>query len=246
SLSACLISIESNRTGCDELDGTQPSSHSQDKIEEEEEENGEDEQRRHSITPCIQIEPPSTDSPSQSMNVPLPSPCDGSQQLNAPAPPGLSLAPSITAHSGLTLQKHQYTWRIDLSKTEKFWKGWFEGLSQKFLSCPVPKMLILAGPDRLDKDLMIGQMQGKFQLNLLPQCGHAVHEDLPGKVADILANFMLRHRVTEPLGIFESVRLEDNDGQARRSPVVKPHRPDNVPTVSQGRKCSGLKCCKLA
>ncbi|XP_035826835.1 protein phosphatase methylesterase 1 isoform X2 [Aplysia californica] len=100
-------------------------------------------------------------------------------------------------------QTHKYTWRIDLSKTEKFWKGWFEGLSQKFLSCSPPKMLILAGPDRLDKDLTIGQMQGKFQMNLLPQCGHAVHEDVPDKVAEILANFMLRYRVTEAIGGFE-------------------------------------------
>lgn len=109
-----------------------------------------------------------------------------------------SKSPSISSHQG-----GKYTWRIDLSRTEKFWTGWFEGLSQKFLSCPAPKMLILAGPDRLDKDLTIGQMQGKFQMNLLPQCGHAVHEDLPDKVADILANFMLRHRVTEALADFQ-------------------------------------------
>ncbi|KAI8761823.1 protein phosphatase methylesterase 1 isoform X1 [Biomphalaria glabrata] len=102
-----------------------------------------------------------------------------------------------------SMSTHRYTWRIDLSKTEKFWQGWFEGLSQKFLSCEAPKMLILAGPDRLDKDLTIGQMQGKFQMNLLPQCGHAVHEDVPDRVADVLANFMIRHRVAEAIGNFE-------------------------------------------
>ena len=31
-----------------------------------------------------------------------------------------------------------------------------------FLHCPVPKLLLLAGMDRLDKDLTIGQMQGNF------------------------------------------------------------------------------------
>ena len=51
-----------------------------------------------------------------------------------------------------------------------------------FLSCSVPKMLLLAGVDRLDKDLTVGQMQGKFQMQVLPQCGHAVHEDVPEKV----------------------------------------------------------------
>uniref|UniRef100_A0A8C7NK14 Protein phosphatase methylesterase 1 n=1 Tax=Oncorhynchus mykiss TaxID=8022 RepID=A0A8C7NK14_ONCMY len=75
-----------------------------------------------------------------------------------------------------------YTWQIDLSKTEKYWEGWFSGLSALFLSCPVPKLLLLAGVDRLDKDLTIGQMQGKFQMQVLPQCGHAVHEDAPEKV----------------------------------------------------------------
>ncbi|KAK3555634.1 hypothetical protein QTP86_025638, partial [Hemibagrus guttatus] len=90
-----------------------------------------------------------------------------------------------------------YTWRIELSKTEKYWDGWFRGLSSLFLTCPVPKLLLLAGIDRLDKDLTIGQMQGKFQMQVLPQCGHAVHEDAPEKVADALATFMVRHKFTE-------------------------------------------------
>lgn len=66
-------------------------------------------------------------------------------------------------------------WRIDLTKTEKYWKEWFKGLSAMFLSLNVPKLLLLAGVDRLDKELMVGQMQGKFQMQVLPQCGHAVH-----------------------------------------------------------------------
>lgn len=37
---------------------------------------------------------------------------------------------------------------------------WFTGLSQKFLNCRTAKLLLLAGTDRLDKDLLIGQMQG--------------------------------------------------------------------------------------
>ena len=38
---------------------------------------------------------------------------------------------------------------------------WFKGLSGKFLSSRAGKLLLLAGTDRLDKPLMIGQMQGK-------------------------------------------------------------------------------------
>jgi protein phosphatase methylesterase 1 len=52
-------------------------------------------------------------------------------------------------------------WRIDLGQTEKYWSGWFKGLSNIFLDCPVPKMLLLAGIDRLDRDLTVGQMQGE-------------------------------------------------------------------------------------
>ncbi|XP_070553572.1 protein phosphatase methylesterase 1-like [Ptychodera flava] len=95
-----------------------------------------------------------------------------------------------------------YTWRIDLAKTEKHWLGWFQGLSSLFLSCHIPKMLLLAGVDRLDRELTIGQMQGKFQMQVLPQCGHAVHEDAPDKVAEALAAFMVRHKFAEPTADF--------------------------------------------
>lgn len=91
----------------------------------------------------------------------------------------------------------KYVWRIDLTKTEKYWREWFKGLSSMFLTVSVPKLLLLAGVDRLDKDLMVGQMQGKFQMQILPQCGHAVHEDSPEEVAEALATFVIRNRFTE-------------------------------------------------
>lgn len=91
-----------------------------------------------------------------------------------------------------------YTWRIDLSKTEPHWVGWFKGLSKMFLSCPLPKVLILAGPDRLDTDLMVGQMQGKFQTTILPKVGHSVQEDSPFKLADVLAKFVIRFQFCTP------------------------------------------------
>ncbi|KAL6725635.1 hypothetical protein Aduo_007674 [Ancylostoma duodenale] len=90
-----------------------------------------------------------------------------------------------------------YTWRIDLTASEPYWVGWFQGLSAKFLSCSPPKLLVLAGVDRLDKDLTIAQMQGKFQNMILPKVGHAVHEDSPDRLADELARFAMRHRFAE-------------------------------------------------
>jgi len=53
-----------------------------------------------------------------------------------------------------------WTWRTDLASTQPFWEGWFAGLSKKFLEAKGGKLLLLAGTDRLDKELMIGQMQG--------------------------------------------------------------------------------------
>jgi protein phosphatase methylesterase 1 len=91
----------------------------------------------------------------------------------------------------------KYTWRIDLSRSEKWWQGWFENLSEKFLETPVPKLLILAGIDNLDKKLTIGQMQGKFQLQVLARTGHAVHEDLPDQVADTLGTYLIRNKFAE-------------------------------------------------
>lgn len=53
-----------------------------------------------------------------------------------------------------------WKWRTNLAATEPFWSDWFVGLSKKFLEAKGGKMLILAGTDRLDKELTIGQMQG--------------------------------------------------------------------------------------
>lgn len=96
----------------------------------------------------------------------------------------------------------KYIWRIDLSKSEKFWTGWFEGLSQKFLDLPVAKLLLLASIDGLDRTLTVGQMQGKFQMQVLARCGHAVHEDRPGEVAEVIASYMIRNEFAQACGEF--------------------------------------------
>jgi protein phosphatase methylesterase 1 len=55
-----------------------------------------------------------------------------------------------------------WRWRTDLAATQPFWEGWFVGLSKKFLGGRGGKMLLLAGTDRLDTELTIGQMQGRL------------------------------------------------------------------------------------
>ncbi|KAI9802432.1 MAG: Protein phosphatase methylesterase 1 [Sarcosagium campestre] len=86
-----------------------------------------------------------------------------------------------------------WVWRTNLAATQPFWEGWFKDLSGKFLSAKGGKLLLLAGTDRLDKELMIGQMQGKYQLQVFPEAGHFIHEDLPEKTAMVVADFYKRN-----------------------------------------------------
>ncbi|KAE8022278.1 hypothetical protein FH972_008090 [Carpinus fangiana] len=91
--------------------------------------------------------------------------------------------------------KKCYTYRACLEETEQYWSGWYEGLSDKFLSCPVPKLLLLAGTDRLDRSLTIGQMQGKFQMVVVRHTGHAIQEDAPEEFSTLVQNFITRNRI---------------------------------------------------
>ena len=55
-----------------------------------------------------------------------------------------------------------FKWRTDLKASSQYWDGWFKGLSEKFLKMRGARLLVLAGTDRLDQTLIIGQMQGVF------------------------------------------------------------------------------------
>ena len=39
--------------------------------------------------------------------------------------------------------------------TKPYWESWFKGLTACFLDVRVPKQLLLAGSDRMDKELTI-------------------------------------------------------------------------------------------
>ncbi|KAI6201341.1 Protein phosphatase methylesterase 1 [Aphelenchoides besseyi] len=92
-------------------------------------------------------------------------------------------------------EKQIYRWRVNLTKSENYWVGWFRGISKKFLHSSPVKILILANADRLDKELLIGQMQGMFQYEVLPKVGHAVHEDSPTRVAEIFITMINKYKV---------------------------------------------------
>ncbi|KAK3983922.1 Alpha/Beta hydrolase protein [Cladorrhinum sp. PSN332] len=103
--------------------------------------------------------------------------------------------PGLLVESKKTIEddRKPWKWRTDLGATQPFWEGWFVGLSKKFLSGKGGKLLLLAGTDRLDTELTIGQMQGKYALQVFPEAGHFIHEDLPEKTAISLVDFYRRN-----------------------------------------------------
>ena len=101
------------------------------------------------------------------------------------------VASTCNASTAATMPR-QLTWRTNLHRTSEYWDEWYRGLSKDFLSVQANKLLILASTDRLDKTLMIGQMQGKFQFEIVQSAGHSVHEDQPKRVALLLWTFLLR------------------------------------------------------
>jgi protein phosphatase methylesterase 1 len=117
--------------------------------------------------------------------------------------------PSLLVRNEETRSSRPWTWHTDLAATQPFWEGWFTGLSKKFLEARGGKLLLLAGTDRLDKELTIGQMQGefctpqlkvdayspqgKYALQVFPEAGHFIHEDLPEKTAMVIVDFYKRN-----------------------------------------------------
>lgn len=89
--------------------------------------------------------------------------------------------------------QNQLTWHTPLPLTVTFWPTWFTGMSARFLRSRGAKLLVLAGTDRLDKELMVGQMQGKFQLEVVPGAGHFVHEDAVERVGEVVVGFWRRN-----------------------------------------------------
>ena len=99
----------------------------------------------------------------------------------------------VSAPSQIRSLNERWVWIADARKTAPHWRGWFEGLSRTFLSAKCAKLLILADTDRLDTELTIAQMQGKFQTVVVRNAGHAVHEDQPSVAADAVAGFVARY-----------------------------------------------------
>lgn len=151
--------------------------------------------------------------------------------------------PSILVQKDSTLsprtrgnEAYEYRWRTPLRSTAPYWEcgfsphpfsehpiiactAWFVSLSTLFLSLRTARLLVLAGAERLDTPLMIGQMQGKFWLEVMSNhgVGHLVHEvgpslfrpadfnyhvhqDDPTRLAEILSEFWRKNERLEVRG----------------------------------------------
>jgi protein phosphatase methylesterase 1 len=90
-----------------------------------------------------------------------------------------------------------FFWRTNLISSEPYWRGWYEGMNAAFLKLPFAKMLALAGVDRLDKEMIIAQMQGKLQIVIHESVGHTLHEDKPAKIAQDVIEFIERNQFSK-------------------------------------------------
>jgi len=103
----------------------------------------------------------------------------------------------ISIPSQLIEIEDKFHWITNLENTAPFWEGWFENMSNLFVSVLSPKLLIIADTDRLDTPLTIAQMQGKYQLSIFSNVGHQIQEDDPTKTVNTIIQFLRRFKIIE-------------------------------------------------
>jgi protein phosphatase methylesterase 1 len=88
-------------------------------------------------------------------------------------------------------------WRTELMKCEKDWIGWFQGFAASYLGNESYKVLVLPDINRLDTPFTIAHMSGKFQLEVILNTNHCVHEDDPKHMATMLLKLAKRLASTD-------------------------------------------------
>lgn len=94
-------------------------------------------------------------------------------------------------------EEGKLVWKVDLLATKSYWTEIFTNLTNSFLDNHMPKLLCLASNDRMDKELTIAHMQGKFKLNVLMEVGHAIQEDDPHGLAKAFREFIETFNIKE-------------------------------------------------
>ena len=81
---------------------------------------------------------------------------------------------------------------MDLVASSKYWDSWFRGTSTAFAKMSIPRVLVVTDVDQLDSDLTVGQMMGRFGVEVIKGSGHSINEDAPGSLAKCVAVFVER------------------------------------------------------
>ena len=56
-------------------------------------------------------------------------------------------------------------------------------------------MLFLAGAERMDTELTVAHMQGKYEMKVIPDCGHVIQEDNPQALVNCIDFLIKRRRI---------------------------------------------------
>lgn len=107
----------------------------------------------------------------------------------------VSIPPQLLQRENKEKGVTEYVWKVDLMASQEHWVGWFKGLTPSFLNVRVPKILLLAGAERMDKELTIAHMQGRFRLKVVYDVGHSVQEDNWKETAKICYEFLYNFRI---------------------------------------------------
>lgn len=100
---------------------------------------------------------------------------------------------SLSSQLKINNETGYYEWITDLSSMAPFWDSWFTGLTKNFLNFSGSRLLVLADTDYMDKEMIVAQMQGKFQLAVVRESGHAIQEDRPEELAEIINGMIQKH-----------------------------------------------------
>lgn len=98
-------------------------------------------------------------------------------------------------------------WKCNPKSLPDYWNTWFVDMSSNFINGShgvVSKILLLSSDESLDKELMIGQMQGRYQLvvfNNTLKSGHFLHEDIPRQLLLSILDFTRRIKMKQKLEI---------------------------------------------
>ncbi|SIO73921.1 Protein phosphatase methylesterase 1 [Babesia microti strain RI] len=85
----------------------------------------------------------------------------------------------------------KWQWICNPNDTRTYWSEWYKGANKDFLKLDAYKLLCLSSHTE-DTELIVAHMQGKLQLEIIPNSSHFLHESKPSAVGQIVKNLLRR------------------------------------------------------